>query len=95
MEGKTGIPTQVRPLSSAGHRSKSEIAPRDLALDTRDTGRAIGTQRRDRLVPTGIEQPPHLGSELWLGILDALPRRHGDALDADVRPWLNSPGADR
>ena len=76
MEGEAGVPHEVRPFACAGHRTEAEIAVRELALDARDAWRSVGAQRRDRLVATGIEQPPHPSGELWFRLLDRLPRRH-------------------
>jgi len=60
------------------------LAAGELALDARDAGRAVGAQRRDRLVTTGVEQLPHPRRELGFGLLDRLPFRHGRAAYSDV-----------
>jgi len=77
MKGEAGIPLEVRALPGAGHRTEAEIAVGELALDTRNAGRAVGPQRCDRLVATGVEQPPHPPGELGFRFFDRSPRRHG------------------
>src|SRR4029453_16995954 len=77
VQGKTWIPLEIRSFACAAHRTEAEIAVRELALDARDTWRTVGAQRCDRLVATGVEQPPHPPRELWFRLLARLPRRHG------------------
>src|ERR1039457_7105089 len=86
VQGEAGIPLEVRPLACAGHGTEAEIAVFELALDARDAWGAVGAQRRDRLVATGVEQPPHPPGELWFRLLDGLPRWHGRAAYSDVQP---------
>src|SRR5258708_11235446 len=76
VQGEAGIPREVRPLARAGHRTEAEITVRELALDARNAWRAVGAQRCDCLMATGVEQPPHSLREFWLRLLDRLPRRH-------------------
>src|SRR5260370_23870610 len=63
VQGEAGIPLEVRPLACAGHRTEAEIAVRQLALDARDAWRAVVAPRRDCLMATGGEQPPHRPGE--------------------------------
>src|SRR4030081_3883248 len=77
VQGEAGIALEVRSLSCAGHRTEAQIAVCELALDARDAWGAVGAERCDCLVATGVEQRPHSSGELWFRALDLLPRRHG------------------
>ena len=66
VQGEAGVPLEVRPLAGTGHRTEAQVALGELALDPRDAGRAVGPQRGDRLVATGVEslrtRPANSGS---------------------------------
>src|SRR5690348_10761805 len=77
MQGEPRIPPQIRTLARPRDRPAPELTVGELALDARDPWRAVGPQRRDRLVPARIEEPPHPRRELGLGLFHVLPRCHG------------------
>ena len=66
MQGEPRIPSQIRTLARARHRPEPELTVGELALDARDPRRAVGPQRRDRLVPARVEEPPYPRRELGL-----------------------------
>src|SRR5215469_14763019 len=80
MQGEPRIPLQIRTLARPRHRPEPELTVSELALDARDPRRAVGPQRRDRLMPARVEQAPHPRRELGLRLLHVLPRRHGHSM---------------
>src|SRR5215831_3035817 len=80
MQGEPRIPPQVRTLARPRHRPEPELTVSELALDARDPRRAVGPQRRDRLVPACVEEPPHPRRELGLRLLHVLPRCHSRSM---------------
>ena len=92
VQREAGIALEVRSLACAGHRAEAELAVRELALDARDAWRAVGAQRPDRLVATGVEQLPHPPGELWLRLLDRAPRRNRRRIPAAQPAQRESPG---
>jgi hypothetical protein len=76
VESEARITLQILSFAGSGHRTEAEIAIVELALDARDSRRAVGPQRRDRLVATGGEKTSHPLGENWLSLFDRTPRRH-------------------
>src|SRR5215469_2820445 len=76
MNGEPRIPAQIRTLACPRHRPELQLSISELTLDARDPWRAVGPQRRDRLVPARVEEPSHPGSKLRLRQLHVLPRHH-------------------
>src|SRR5262249_60154629 len=88
MQGEPGIPLQVRTLARSWHRPEPKVTVSELALDARNPRRAVGPQRRDRLVPAGLEEPPYPRRELRLRLLHVLPRHHGHSMAHALAPAL-------
>jgi hypothetical protein len=55
MQREARIAQQVARLERLAIRADPQLAVLDLRLDARDSRRAIGTDRRDRLVPVRVE----------------------------------------
>src|SRR5206468_4381530 len=75
--------------------TESEIAVGELALDARDTWRAVAPQGRDCLMATGVEQLPHPPGEIRLRLLDRPPCRHGPKSIRERPEWRLGGGSPR
>jgi hypothetical protein len=81
--GRLGLDRQPRiaanvvELAGAGHHPKHQLAVDELDLDAADAGGTVFSQGGQRLVPPGIENPPHARGQFRLGAFDITLAGHG------------------
>ena len=84
VEGEPRITMQIGPFAGSRHGPKCQLALGELALDARDPGRPVGTNRGNGLVTTGIKKVSHAFGKIPVQHPRIRPRWSRDEATSDL-----------